>query len=338
LKLPLPFVPLSLLGVFCGFFVASSLLLKSQPVASQMPAQSHVPQWQIDAGGKQQFDVISVKPNKSKDPAYGNFPLGPGDSYPPLGGLIMDTNLPLYSYISFAYRLTGSQNQLLLQQFTQLPKWVTTERFDIQARGAGNSTKDQMRLMMQSLLADRFKLIAHYETRQLSVFAVVPVKRGKTGPQLKPHANNPPCAPSPVPTGGPNPPSFDNGLPNICGGIFRLQPANVQASLGRVTVGGRNVTMEMIVNGMIGSVGYGGANGIDRPVIDQTGLTGTFDFTFGFAPQPIVVQPSGAVVPGISPGPTFVEALKEQLGLKLVAQRGAVDIFVIDHIEEPTPN
>lgn len=70
---------------------------------------------------------------------------------------------------------------------------ATTDRFDIQARAEGNPGKDQMRLMMRSLLADRFKLAIHHETRQVPAFAIVLVKPGKTGPQLQLHPNDAPC-------------------------------------------------------------------------------------------------------------------------------------------------
>jgi len=76
-----------------------------------------------------------------------------------------------------------------------LPKWLATERFAIEARvdGEGNPTKDQMRLMMQSLLADRFKLAVHFETEEVPVFALTLLKPGKLGPKLRLHADGPPC-------------------------------------------------------------------------------------------------------------------------------------------------
>src|SRR5580692_5770822 len=86
---------------------------------------------------------------------YSNFPLGPGDVYVQNGGLFSANNLPLVTYIFFAYKFIGNQAQYLLPQ---LPEWTKSEQFDIQARAAGNPGKDQMRLMMRALLADRFKL------------------------------------------------------------------------------------------------------------------------------------------------------------------------------------
>jgi uncharacterized protein (TIGR03435 family) len=78
-------------------------------------------------------------------------------------------------------------------QSLKLPKWTSTEYFDIQARAVGSPTKDQLRLMMQSLLAERFRLAIHNETRQLPVFALVLVKSGKTGPHLQAHAADDSC-------------------------------------------------------------------------------------------------------------------------------------------------
>ncbi len=136
------------------------------------------------------FDVASVKEDKSDANPHANFPLTFADDHPSTGGLFAVVNFRLGSYIGFAYKLTPSQQQLVR---AQLPKWATMESFDIEAKAQGNPTKDQMRLMMQSLLADRLKLAVHHETRQLPVFALVLVKPGKTGPQLRPHIDDPPC-------------------------------------------------------------------------------------------------------------------------------------------------
>ena len=141
-------------------------------------AQSTEPDWQTAAGGKMVFDVASVKANKSGDPSKSNFPWALGLFIPPMEDSSAVTNFRLSTYISFAYKMTNYQTEYV---FTQLPKWALVDRFDIQARAPANTTKDQMRLMMQSLLADRFKLVVHTETRQVPVFALVLVKPGKTG-------------------------------------------------------------------------------------------------------------------------------------------------------------
>ena len=79
-------------------------------------------------------------------------------------------------------------------------------------------------------------------------------------------------------------------------------------------------------------VGFG--TNLDRPVVDQTGLGGTFDFSLEWTPEP---SPGADVQADVS-GPTLSEALNEQLGLKLEPRTGPVDVLVIDHIEEPSPN
>ena len=136
------------------------------------------------------FDVASVKQNKSgATTSHSNVNFAPDGVFTPTGGLLTTTNLTLLNFIVFAYKTTGDQVQLLRPQ---LPNWATTDRFDIQAKVEGNPTKDQFRLMMQSLLADRFKLTIHYETRHLPAFALV-LKPGKTGPQLQPHSEEPKC-------------------------------------------------------------------------------------------------------------------------------------------------
>jgi uncharacterized protein (TIGR03435 family) len=300
-----------------------------QPTSQPSPTQMPMPQWQTAAGGKKEFSVASVKPDSaamSQDTVYSNFPLGPGDYYTPNGGLFRATDFPLFVYIAFAYKLTSNDSKALLDQ---LPKWVTSDRYDIEARGDGNPTKDQMRLMMQSLLADRFKLAVHYEAKQLPVFALVLDKPGKTGPQLQIHPSDAQC--TTVPPGQPAPGSapaapdtIAGGLPATCGGIQGLQ----SSAPGRFRLGARNVTLGLIANTMTG------IGNLDRPVLDQTGLSGTFDFTIEFTPE----VPAGANFQPDESGPTFLEALKDQLGLKLDSKTGTVNVIVLDHIEEASPN
>src|SRR4029078_443798 len=122
------------------------------------------------------FEVASVKANRSSAAATSRFPLGPGDAYVP-GGVFSATNQPLVVYLRFAFKL--GQNDL-----AGLPPWVYDERFDIQARGPGNATKDEMRLMMRSLLGERFHVRTHTERQTGPVFDLVLVKTGVTGPQL----------------------------------------------------------------------------------------------------------------------------------------------------------
>jgi uncharacterized protein (TIGR03435 family) len=267
------------------------------------------------------FDVASVKPNQSSDRPTSNFPLGPGDAYTPNGGYFAATNFPLITYIAFAYKLMGEQGQALADK---APGWVTADRFDITARVEGNPGKNQMRLLMRSLLADRFKLAMHEETRQVSVAALVVIKEGKLGPQIQAHPTDSPCPNDAAPSGI----SSDARFPLLCGGLLQMQPTVP----GRVRLGGRNVTIDFIAKSLSGGTGLG------RPLVDRTGLSGTFDFNLEWTPEI-----RGPVKPSVEAqldqsGPTFEQALREQLGLKLVSQKGSVSIFVLDHVEHPSEN
>ena len=320
-----------LIGARNLFLVTAGVVaLASVWAQAPTPPLAAVPQWQTDAGGQMAFDVASVKQNKCGLPPAcsldSNINLLPGDAYFPTGGLFAETNWYLMPLIVFAYKLNANHYQLLTPQ---LPNWANTDRFDIQARApTGNPTKDQMRLMMQSLLADRFKLVVHYETRQLPVFALVLDRPGKLGPTLRPHSEGAPC-PDAVPENAP-PAAFRatvaGGFPAICGQTLGERPS------GRIRQSARAVTMERIGTrlGPIAQVG--------RPVVDQTGLKGNFDYMIEWVPQAIGAEPSISDVQTDPTGPTFLEALKDQLGLKLESRIGPIDVLVIDHIEDLSPN
>jgi uncharacterized protein (TIGR03435 family) len=263
------------------------------------------------------FEVASVRQNKSDAPAYSNFHLGAGDFYTPNGGLFSATNWPLVTYIFFAYKIQGNQGQSLV---SQLPGWVLTDRFDIQARAAGNPTKDEMRLMMRSLLTERFKFAVHTEKRDTPVLAFV-LAKAVTGPQLQAHPTDAPCETN---TSAAVPKTYQqmiaSDFPGLCGGILGL-PTSVT---GRSRFGGRNVTIGYIADLLSFRVNLG------RPMIDATGLSGTFDFLLEFTP----VSASAAG----PDGPTFEEALREQLGLKLQSRRSPMDMIVVDHLEHLSEN
>jgi uncharacterized protein (TIGR03435 family) len=273
-------------------------VLGAQSATGRTPAPTKLPS----------FDVASVKPNRSNNPPNSNFPLGPGDVYVPNGGLFSATNFPLVTYIFFAYKVIGNQGQSLLPQ---LPGWATAEHFDIQARAEGNPGKDQMRLLMRSLLADRFKLATHYETKEVPVLAFVLARPGKTGPQLQAHADGAPCPTDAPPPGSAQPqPQLappPGKLSELCNGILGMPPS----VSGRVRLRARNVTIGFIADSL--SLG----TNLGRTMVDRTGLSGTVDFTLEWTPEAHgPVQPGGEVQPE-STGPTFEDALREQLGINL---------------------
>ncbi len=308
----------SLLAAACWLSVYQPLL-PGQPPSAQAPA---APQWQIAAGGKMAFDVASVKPDPGpfRPP---NFPLDPGDAYRPVGGRF-SADFPLTTYITFAYKLslTPDQRQSLV---AHLPNWVATDRFDIQARAEGNPTKDQMRLMIQSLLAERFKLKVHFETQVVPVLAMVLAKEGKTGPKLRPHSEGVPCEATPWT----NEPLARNSdvFPPVCDTYMMTMFPNALARAGS-----RNTTLDALA-GVLPGIGR-----LDRPVVDRTGLAGRFDFSIEWAPEPIRPPPPDAAVPSGLAGPDFLDALARQLGLKLEPTKAPLPILVIDHVERPSEN
>jgi bla regulator protein blaR1 len=317
--------------LFTASQLSAKLATAQTPIqpATQPPTQPTTPQWQIDAGGKMTFDVASVKPDNaapSQQTVSSNMPISATDALKPTGGLFSAKNYPLFLYIVFAYKLPSSQANAL---FTALPKWANTTRYDIEAHAAAgmNPTKDQYRLMMQALLADRFKLAIHYEIKQLPVVALVLDKPGKLGPKIQQHPADQPCSRVPVSLGSPVPATTAEGFPMTCGVFI------VWFDAGRMHAGARDLDLQMMASNMTNP----GLYGIDRPVLDKTGLTGRYDLVFDFTPTLTGPLPAGSPQFDES-GPTFQEALKAQIGFKLEPQTGPVNVFVVDHVEEPSAN
>lgn len=268
------------------------------------------------AGTKMSFIVVSVKPHDPSDRSgHSNVPLGPGAAFSRTGGLFSVANMPLQPIIAWGFDLSGDQQ---LRINSQLPRWVFVDRFDIEAKAAGNPGEAEMQLMVQSLLADRFKLAVHPETKEGPVFALVMVKAGKLGPQLKPHVADPSCSAAASPAGTACASGLSQARPSVPGLIHYV---------------GQNVPVSIISKYLPLTTQWG--TGLDRPVIDKTGLSGNFDFSIEFTRE---VDPDARGQQPNQNGPTFIEALRDQLGLKLESQTGSASVVVIDHIEEPSPN
>ncbi len=310
--------------------LAMTVLCAANAIAQ---AQDAMPEWQKKAGGTMEFEVASVKQNKGdKTRPDVNFPLGPGDVYEPVGGLFHATNLPAIVYINFAYKVSANQGEALMKQ---LPEWVRTDRFDIEAHAEGTPTKDQMRLMMQALLKERFGFTVHYEMREAPVLALRVAKPGEFGTQLRPHPTNAVCTNQfPEDQAGhiapPQGPQADTGrFPAVCGGIVGMPPTTP----GTVAMGARNITMKLFADSISG-IGQ-----LGRPVLDGTGLAGTYDFWLEWTPPSSSPTPQeSSASPPDNAGPSFIEALKEQLGLKLESQKGQVEEIIVEHIDHPSPN
>ena len=290
-----------------------------------------IPDWQVKAGGKMAFEVASVKLSTAKQMRI-NVPLDAGDRYTPTGGLF-SADVPLWSYIQFAYKLWWPAEDQR-KEIDRLPKWVTNDRYSIEARAVGNPTKDQYRLMVRSLLADRFKLATHFETRDVPVLAVTLATAGKLGPKLIAHAGGRACG-DPTPSPGPTSAGLIRGdqsagpenFPPLCDSLVVIRRPN-----GTTLAGYRNVSMGLLAGSLSGIVGLG------RPLIDRTGLSGRFDFTLDWAPDPGPSPPDSPGAASDPVGPTAVQALRDQLGLKLESARGPVQILVIDKVERPSEN
>lgn len=312
---------LLLLLIFDTTFARPSVVRAQSPDAAA--------DWEKAAGGRMSFDSASIKPSIGPGGSVGsNFMVALGNVKPP-NGVLRATNFPLLSYIVFAYKLDRSDTPALR---AQLPKWAEQEWFEVEARPPGSGfTRDQVRLMMQSLLADRFKLTAHFETKPGPVYELVLAKAGKFGPQMQPYPDGFPCSEEATASrgrGGDGAPSI---VPTVANGRFpaycgRMSSMNTSGP-GLLREGGRNISMESIV-AWIEEEGPA-----DRPVLNRTGLSGTFDVSAEFE---LAGPPESN--DSAQNGPPFVEALSSQLGLKLREATAPVKTLVIDHIEEPTPN
>jgi uncharacterized protein (TIGR03435 family) len=311
--------PVRIAGI-AGFIVLNLLgvLVQAQTAVGILSTESHqVPEWQRAAGGKLSFEVASIKPGDPATFTPPNFALDDLDTFggaDPRGRLV--ASFDLLSYVLFAYKLPYHR-ELTESLVATLPKWFSTDSYVINAQAEGDPTKDQMRLMMQSLLADRFKLAVHFERKELPALALVLDKPGKTGPKLYLHSKGLPCDALPANSTDVFPPFCDRAL-------ARDKPNRI------ILMGARNVTMAQIA-AILSTAGR-----LPHFVVDRTGLDGPFDFTLEWTNQSVdVVAPQEAQ---LLLGASYQEALQEQLGLKLQSTKVSVDILVVDHVERPSEN
>lgn len=298
--------------------ICLSIKLHTQP-----PDESD---WQKRLGQNLAFDVESVKPSTTlRSPA---FPLDSRDAKI-LGGRF-SASFPVAAYIFFAYKLRSNPQQE--QELGYLPKSVQG-LYDIEAKAEGDPTKDEMRLMMQSLLAERFKLKVHFETKEVPVLALKMVVAGKSGPSLRLHSEGPPC-----PEFSTQPISRSTSAESIFPARCETIDSTRKSSVMRL-IGGRNITMSSVAEALF--VDGHAVREIDKDIVDRTELSGKFDFTIEFMPRPL--SPSSGLAnpdtrPPIAEGPSFLDAVRQQLGLKLVSDKAAERILVIDHVENPSEN
>jgi uncharacterized protein (TIGR03435 family) len=254
------------------------------------------------------FEVASVKANGSGDRGVA---ISRGVN------AFTTRNAPLARIIGWAFGVRDDQ-------MTGVPAWSLAERFDITARYPEGSqpSPEQVAQMVRGLLADRFKLQTHTETRDGSIFALVLARRdGRLGPRLKPQAFD--CAAYLAKKSTDVAEDRRKAWPPLCAPPIS-SPQRIWASVRPI---------DALASAIARQVG--------RPVIDQTGLTGNYDFDLAWSPAPRTSRATPDVVPRDQQpdeGLSLFTALEEQLGLKLEPSRGPVDVLVIDSVQRPTPD
>jgi uncharacterized protein (TIGR03435 family) len=290
------------------------------------------------------FEVASVKPAA---PIVGNRIMvgmrgGPGSPDP---GQITYNNVTVKNVLMNAYGVKGFQ--------ISGPGWLDSERYDIVAKVPRGATKAEFMVMLQNLLAERFKLTLHREKKDLPMYALVV---GKNGPKLKESVDEPAPKEGDAPKAGG--PAADGPLAGAARGRlavgrdgFPVLPAGATA----MTLMNGSASMRASKQSMAGLAEMLSSQ-LDLPVVDMTGLTGKYDFTLYFSPEGLAGMrlpaglappPPNAAPPGEGGGgmptastpdgqsaPSLFSALQEQLGLKLEQRKGPVDLLVIDHLEK----
>jgi uncharacterized protein (TIGR03435 family) len=240
------------------------------------------------------FDAASVKPSQ---------PGARGVSVIPARGGLRTENAPVASLIETAYRVHPFQ-------VTGGPAWIHADGFDINARTASTVTTAQIRPMLQTLLAERFKLRFHRETRDLPAYRLIVAKNGPKLPLSPPGA----C---------PDADKQDRTHP--CGG-FRLS--------NRSHLYGERVEIADFVEELQFALG--------RAIFDHTAPTGRYTIKLDWTPDERLFSGLGSEHPdaplGDMEGASLLTALQEQLGLKLESFKGPVPIIVIDSVEKPSAN
>jgi bla regulator protein BlaR1 len=295
--------------VAIGLMNASPGLAKSQPAESQpaqsQPAESQPAQSQPSA--PLAFDAAPVKPNRSGDTLHAPSMILPG-------GRFTATNNTLRALILNAYGIFASPDLL-----SGGPAWIDSERFDIDAKAEASVIPanapakvlwEKTRLMLRTLLAERFKLSIRRETREMPVYELVVAKNG---PRLNKADQD--CDESATACHG-----FSGGPRQLLGAAVDMY--DLASMLSRYS---------------------------DRPVLDKTGVQGNFDIKLQWNPFAARTQPAENVErspeaearePSLDLGslPSLFNALEQQLGLRLESRKGPVEIYVIDHVERPSEN
>lgn len=270
------------------------------------------------------FEVASVRQSVT-DPMKGIMVRasgGPGSKDPTR---FTTLNFSLSNLVTMAYGI--NHWQLSAPELDR-----SREMFDVAATVPEGATKEQFQLMLQRLLAERFGLKVHWDTKEMPLYELVVAKNGPKFKESKGEKEDPAAEPA-KPFG---PPKRDSeGYPEMAPG----RSGTIMMS-GRARMQTMHETMEHFAGMMSGQV--------RGPVKDATGLTGKYDIAIYWstsespraaAPAASAVGGTASAEPDYSSGPTIFEALRDQLGLTLEKKKGPVKVLVVDHFEKlPTPN
>jgi uncharacterized protein (TIGR03435 family) len=267
------------------------------------------------------FEAASIKPTTRDNPTSTS-------TFFQRSSQLSIVNHPLRLLMAMAFSFDVNQ---MNARIVGLPGWADTDGYDIQATTGGTPSTTEKRQMLQALLADRFKLTYRRETRQLGLFALALSTPGRPGPQLHPPSDQATCKPRP--DGGASvEPTARVPLEAVA---QLLQAAPCGRVLGGVLpndrsqawAGGRRVTLAMF------AAALGELTPLDRPIVlDRTGLEGLYDFRMLWNPQIQELAANATDQTGL----TFVQALREYLGLQLRRENGPVEVIVVDRVERPT--
>jgi uncharacterized protein (TIGR03435 family) len=273
-----------------------------------MPALAQLP-----AGQNSQFEVISIKANKSGQ--RGGGPIGA------TGGRFIANNASLALLLNWAFSSNGKP--FLTSQIIGMPSWGVTDRFDIQAKAEGEARSislQEIQMMAISMLEQRFQFKWHRETREMPIFILSVTKPGK----IRLSEDQGPTGPSTGPRG------FDPSKPPARGTSLSFV-ANSGGNLLQAMVA-TAVPISSLVNMLQGQVG--------RPIVNKTALDGLFDFNLKFSPQGASSGPSATAAPdgADDPLPSLFTVLQDELGLRLDSGKGPVEVLVIDSVQKPSEN
>ncbi len=259
-----------------------------------------------------EFEVASIKLAPPSDGRGRRISMngGPGSKDP---GLFTCENCSVGMLISAAYGVKR-------YQLTGSPDWLENNRFLVSAKIREGATKEQFRLMQQALLADRFGLKVHWDTKEMQMYELVVAKGGV---KIK-EAGEPPLDDAPPATFAPGPAKLDpDGFPILPAGRGPI----MIMERGKARYKTSDSTMEELAVRLAGQ--------LDKPVTDATGLKGKYEFTLSWDARGESTSPDSDA----DSGPTLFAALQQQLGLKLEPKKGMVDVLVIDKVEKtPTEN